>query len=166
MIRHAACALALGFLAPAWAIHKCTDARGKVSFQDAPCVGEGEKIEVRPAMEGATPITPPATNAANTGAGSTAKEGAFGPTWQRKHYLQSQGIPQARAAVERNQQECAAQPAEAVAQSTPLRLSLAAGTQFAQEGAAAAGRNKAACEARTQELRDRVKVLEDELKSL
>lgn len=162
MIRHAACALALGFLAPAWAIHKCTDAQGKVSFQDAPCTGEGEKIEVRPAMEGATPITPPAANA---GAGSTAKEGAFGPTWQRKRYLQNQAIPEARAAVERNQRECTAQPAEAVAQSTPLRLSLAAGTQFAQEGATAAGRNKAACEARTQELRDRVKVLEDELKS-
>ena len=41
-IRYAACALALGLLAPAWAINKCTDAQGKVSFQDAPCAGQPE----------------------------------------------------------------------------------------------------------------------------
>ena len=55
LIRYALCALALGCLSPAWAINKCTDANGKVSFQDAPCVGEGEKIDVRPTTRGATP---------------------------------------------------------------------------------------------------------------
>ncbi|MFN4120858.1 DUF4124 domain-containing protein [Acidovorax sp.] len=162
-IRYAIYALALGFLAPAWAIHKCTDAQGKVSFQDAPCAGEGEKIEVRPAMQGATPITP-APAAAPTG--GPGKEGAFGPTWQRKHYLQNQGIPQARAAVDRNQRECNAQPAQAVAQSVPLRLSISSGTQFAQENAAAAGKKKEDCEARAQELRNQLKALEDELANL
>lgn len=162
-IRAATCTLALGLIAPAWAIHKCTDARGKVAFQDAPCAGEGEKIEVRPAMQGATPI-PPAPAAAATG--GPGKEGAFGPTWQRKHYLQNQGIPQARAAVSRNQRECNAQPAEAVAQSVPLRLSLSAGTQFAQQNAAAAGKKKEDCDARTQELRNQLKALEDELANL
>jgi len=34
---------------PAWAINKCTGADGKVVFQDLPCAGRGEKIEVRPA---------------------------------------------------------------------------------------------------------------------
>lgn len=34
--------------APAWAINKCTAPDGKVVFQDAPCAGKGEKIEVRP----------------------------------------------------------------------------------------------------------------------
>lgn len=86
-IRSAACVLALCFLAPAWAVNKCTDANGKVSFQDAPCVGEGEKIDVRPAIQGATPIRP---------APSAGKEGAFGASWQRKQYLQTQGVPQAR----------------------------------------------------------------------
>jgi len=152
-IRYAACALALGFLAPAWAINKCTGADGKVSFQDAPCAGQGETIEVRPAMEGATPIQPPP---------STAKEGAFGASWQRKNYLQSQGIPQARAALERHQQECAAQP-EAVAHAGPLRRSTLAGTQFAQERAAEGAQDKAACEARTKELRERLQALEKEL---
>src|SRR3989344_4026753 len=95
-IRCAACALVLGFLAPAWAVNKCTDADGKVSFQDGPCLGQGEKIEVKPAMQGATPVPP---------GPSTAKEGAFGPTWQRKHYLQNQGVPQGRM-----QARCGAAP--------------------------------------------------------
>lgn len=157
-IRCVACSLLLVFLAPAWAINKCTDASGKVSFQDAPCAGRGEKIEARPAMQGATPILPGPT---------TAQEGAFGPSWQRKHYLQNQGVPQARAAIERNQKECAAPPDAAVAHAGPLRRStLASGTQFAQEGAAAAAKDKATCEARTQELRDQLKSLEDELRAL
>lgn len=155
-IRYAACTLALGFLAPAWAINKCTDADGRVSFQDASCPGQGEKIEVRPALEGATPIPSPP---------STSREGAFGATWQRKHYLQNQGVPQARAALERNQKECAAQPVEAMASAGPLRSTLASGTQFAQERAAAAGKGKAACEARSEELRKQLKALEEELGS-
>ncbi|MFY3386815.1 DUF4124 domain-containing protein [Paracidovorax sp. MALMAid1276] len=168
-IRFATCALALGFLAPAWAINKCTDARGRISFQDAPCAGEGEKIEVRPALPAAAPASsaaPPAAAAAAAPAKAPSKEGAFGPTWQRKHYLQNQGVPQARAAMERNQRECAAPPDEAVAQAGPLRRSLGAGSQFAQENAAAARKAKAACDARTLELRDQLKALEDELGSL
>ena len=156
-IRCTACALALGFLAPAWAINKCTDADGKVSFQDAACAGVGEKIEVRPAIEGATPIQP---------SPSGTKEGAFGASWQRKQYLQTQGVPQARAAIERNQQECLAQ-SEVTAQAGPLRRgNLAAGSLFAQERAATAAKDKAACEARTSALRDQLKSLEDELGAL
>lgn len=156
MFRCALCVLALGFVVPAWAVNKCTDADGKVSFQDGACVGQGEKIDVKPAMQGATPVPP---------SPSAAKEGAFGPTWQRKHYLQNQGVPQARATLERNQQECAATaPDAAVAQAGPLRRStLASGSQFAQERAAAAGKDKAACEARTEELRSQLRSLEAEL---
>lgn len=159
-IRCAACslfALVLGFAAPAWAINKCTDATGKVSFQDAACPGEGEKIEVRPAMEGATPAPSMPLS---------AREGAFGASWQRKNYLQNQGIPQARSAVERNQRECDAPPDEAIAQAGPLRRgNLASGNQFAQERAAAAAKGKAACDARTEELRQQLKQLEEELRT-
>lgn len=162
LIRYAACALALGFLAPAWAVNKCTGADGKVSFQDAPCPGPGEKIEVRPATQGVTPTQPSA------GSG-TGKEGAFGASWQRKRYLQNQGVPEARAALERNQRECEAitQSTEAVAHAGPLkRGNLPSGNQFPQELAAAGAKEKAACEARTQELRERLKALQDELGSL
>jgi hypothetical protein len=34
---------------PAWAINKCKGPDGKVTFQDAPCQGDGEEINVRPA---------------------------------------------------------------------------------------------------------------------
>lgn len=33
----------------AWAINKCTGPGGKISFQDAPCIGQGDKIAVKPA---------------------------------------------------------------------------------------------------------------------
>lgn len=154
-IRYVGCALILGFLAPAWAINKCTDADGKVSFQDAPCAGKGEKIEVRPAITGATPVQPPR---------SAAKEGAFGASWQRKHHLQTQALPQMRAAIERNQQECSAQSEEVTTHAGPLRRStLPSGSMFATEQAASDASSKAACNARTEELRRQLKLLEDEL---
>lgn len=157
MLRFAACALVLGCWGPAWAINKCTATDGKVSFQDAPCAGDGEKIEVRPSIEGATPIQP---------GPAPLKEGVFGASWQRKNYLQTQGVPQARAAIERNQQACNASP-EVVAQAGPLRRgTLAPGSMLAQQNSAAAATDKAACEARTGELRDQLKALEDELRAL
>ena len=48
-------AAALLAASPAWAINKCKGPDGKVIFQDAPCVGQGEKIEVRPASGHADP---------------------------------------------------------------------------------------------------------------
>lgn len=49
-----------------FAINKCLDATGKVTFQDAPCIGKGGQINVRPASgdadltaqqtEGAAPV--------------------------------------------------------------------------------------------------------------
>jgi len=42
--------------APAWAINKCTGADGKVVFQDLPCAGQGEVIEVKPASGAADPL--------------------------------------------------------------------------------------------------------------
>jgi hypothetical protein len=89
----AACAVLLGVASPAWAVNKCTGADGKVSFQDAPCDGAGEKVDVRPAMEGATPIQP---------GPSVGKEGAFGASWQRKNHLQNQAILNLRASWQFN----------------------------------------------------------------
>ena len=49
MIKHAVFLGALALTAPSWAVNKCTGADGKVVFQDAPCAGKGEKLDVRPA---------------------------------------------------------------------------------------------------------------------
>lgn len=61
----------LAAAAPAWAINKCTGADGKVTFQDAPCAGNGGQIDVRPAsgparavVPAAAPLPPPAVASA------------------------------------------------------------------------------------------------------
>ena len=41
--------VALMLAPPAWAINKCTGADGKVVYQDAPCMGQGERLNVLPA---------------------------------------------------------------------------------------------------------------------
>ncbi len=33
-----------------WAVNKCTGPDGKIAFQDAPCAGKGEAVNVRPAI--------------------------------------------------------------------------------------------------------------------
>lgn len=52
---HALLAAALLAATPAWAIHKCKAPDGKTVFQDIPCTGQGEKLEVRPASGYANP---------------------------------------------------------------------------------------------------------------
>lgn len=55
-MKAAGCALALALLAPpAWAVNKCTGADGRVTFQDAPCAGRGEALDIRPASGMAPP---------------------------------------------------------------------------------------------------------------
>lgn len=45
------CLIAAVFLlhSPTWAVNKCTGPGGKISFQDAPCIGQGDKIAIKPA---------------------------------------------------------------------------------------------------------------------
>lgn len=54
----------LAVTGPAWAVNKCTGPDGKTVFQDAPCAGKGEKIEVRPASGNVSQPVVPATTAA------------------------------------------------------------------------------------------------------
>ena len=49
MRRYAIVIAALLAACPAWAIHKCIGPGGQVTFQDAPCAGQGERLEVKPA---------------------------------------------------------------------------------------------------------------------
>lgn len=48
-IKHAVLLCFVVASAPAWAVNKCTASDGKTVFQDAPCPGQGEKLDVRPA---------------------------------------------------------------------------------------------------------------------
>lgn len=61
-----ACAIAGAALTnPAWAINKCPQPNGSVAFQDAPCVGKGEALTIRPASgRGSTPAQAPSADSA------------------------------------------------------------------------------------------------------
>ena len=64
MFKQAIFLIAALLVTPAWAINKCTGLDGKVSFQDAPCAGKGEQVDVRPASgpaRAAAPISPSET---------------------------------------------------------------------------------------------------------
>lgn len=54
------CAALLSTAFPGWAVNKCIGPDGKVAFQDAPCVGKGEKLDVRPASGAAITSAPTA----------------------------------------------------------------------------------------------------------
>ena len=80
--------------------------------------------------------------------------------------LQAAGDVSVRAAVERNQRECKA-TTEVIAQAGPLRRgTLPSGNQFAQDSADKAAQSRAACDARTQVLREQLQTLEKELAAL
>lgn len=46
------------FTNPTWAINKCSQPNGTFVFQDAPCAGKGEKLDVRPATGRVRPAEP------------------------------------------------------------------------------------------------------------
>jgi len=74
MIKHAVLLIAALAITPVWAINKCSGADGKTVFQDAPCTGKGEIIDVKPAS-GKAPVEP-----AQSQINAAQKEGAFGET--------------------------------------------------------------------------------------
>lgn len=158
-----ACALAAG---PGWTINKCTDARGKVAFQDAPCAGKGEKIEVHPASGPARAAAPTATAAGTPAAAPAApKEGVFGESWQRRTYLENRGIADARSALQAQLNQCEAKQAELAAKKGRARNNLAGATweqSISTEMQAAA----TLCDAKTRELRTRLEGYEKELREL
>lgn len=179
----------LALAAPVWAINKCTGPDGKVSFQDAPCAGngKGEKVEVRLSSSGigtaaaapaaASPASSasaaaPAAGAASapaTPAAATApaprKEGAFGETWRRKTDLEQRLVREARGALQTHRQRCAAEQRDRAARRTQARTNtaVAVSEQAITAEMQAAG---AACELRARELQANVDALEKELREL
>lgn len=111
-----AAALIAFSVAPAWAVNKCTGLDGKVVFQDAPCMGKGETIAVRPAS-GAAPPAPNVGADVGTGAtGDPAKpvteaqriQAQIATSQQARRLLELQNlyVPGAQAEVDRQRQRC------------------------------------------------------------
>ncbi len=163
------CALAAG---PGWAINRCTDASGKVAFQDAPCAGKGEKIEVRPASGAAPKPTAPASAAATTGVApppdqplAKKKEGAFGESWRRRTYLENQGVPGARGALQSNKRDCERKLADLEARKSSANNNLA-GATYLQSLSAQMQAEATMCDMRSRDLSTKLQALEKELGEL
>lgn len=151
-------ALLLTAAAPGWAINKCTGPDGRVSFQDAPCQPgqQGSAIEVRPAS-GPADTTPAATPAST--------EGAFGPRWQRRTWLENRGVPDAESAIDAHRASCAQEQARLRARQTSANNNLAGATwrqSIATEMQAAA----TLCDSRARELYAERDALQRELREL
>ncbi|ART52786.1 hypothetical protein CBP34_15480 [Acidovorax carolinensis] len=166
--------LAIALLAsPTWAINKCIGPDGKVVFQDAPCAGKGETINVQPASGHAPKTVPAATTAGANAAPATVantapankKEGAFGESWQRRTYLENRGVADARAATDNHQRECAAQQV-ALASRKRIANNNLAGATWEQSISAEMQAAATMCDSRSRELRAELEALQKELREL
>ena len=98
----------------AWAINKCTGPDGKVSFQDAPCVGKGEALTVTPASGKAPPsqaTTPggsatPVPGKPQTEAQRIEAQIAASQQDRRKLELEARLVPDALNAISRQRSGC------------------------------------------------------------
>lgn len=152
----------------AWAINKCTGTDGKVVYQDAPCAGRGEAIDVRPSRghtsaTQSTAVTAP--TATQNATAPTKKEGAFGASWQRRTYLENRGIADARAAIDGHQRSCAAKQAELVRRKGYANNNLA-GATWEQSISAEMQAAATMCDSRARELRAELESLQKELREL
>lgn len=148
---------------PAWAIHKCVDATGRVSFQDAPCPGRGGAIDVRPAS-GAAPVQSPGGSSAQPTA-STPKEGPFGARWQRRTYLEQRGVPDAIANVDHVKRSCERKLGELESLKATANNNLA-GATYLQSLSAQMQAEATMCDLKSREALARQQELSAELRAL
>ncbi|WCM88550.1 DUF4124 domain-containing protein [Acidovorax sp. NCPPB 3576] len=147
-------------VAPAtWAINKCTGADGKTVFQDAPCVGKGETVNVKPASGNA-----PAASAQSP-LSAAQKEGAFGETWRRRTDLEQHLIRNARAELQTHFLRCEQQQ-QALSQRKALANNNLAGATFEQSISAEMQAAATTCDTKARDLRARLESLEKELREL
>lgn len=158
----------------ALAINKCTGPDGKVVFQDRPCSGTGEKVEVRPAA-GPAPTSPPAAGPGLSPPGTLGtplteaqrinKLAEQSASDRRRHQLTTLLIPGAKKQIDALRTDC---------QATIDRLTLEQGryvqnlygkthaAQMASEKAAVA----ATCDTKNRELKDNLDALIKECETL
>lgn len=161
---------ALALCGPSWGINKCTMPSGKVSFQDAPCTGKGEIIEVKPAS-GRAPSPAPAASAAAAVPNSlpatkpAKKEGPFGESVRRKVDLEQHLIGSARDQLHGHLQSCDRQQRELAAKKGYARNNLA-GATWEQSISAEMQAAATTCDTKARDLRARLESLEKELREL
>lgn len=149
----------------AWAVNKCTAADGKVVFQDAPCTGRGESVNVKPASGHAPKGAAPAGTAQPTTKQGVPTEGVFGESWQRRTYLENRGIPDAYATINAEKQACDRKIANLRAQQGSANNNLA-GAMYLQSLAAEMQATATMCDTRSRELNAQLESMKNELNAL
>ena len=153
-------------VSPVWAVNKCTGPDGKVVYQDAVCAGKGEAINISPASGHAAPSAAPAQAAPAGGPRpALSKEGVFGASWQRRTFLESRGVPDARSALQGHLQRCAAKQRELTAKKGSASNNLA-GATWEQSISTEMQAVATMCDSQGRDLRAQVEALEKELREL
>ena len=95
----------------ALAINRCIDKDGRISFQDSPCPGAGETIEVRPAISFPKPAKTPSADTsvddvvAKPAPAKKEKNLTF-DEWDRMTYIENRGLTEANADIDRHNAAC------------------------------------------------------------
>lgn len=155
---------------PAWAVNKCTGPDGAVVFQDAPCAGKGEALNVRPASGAARPLAPVAGPDGQpvkpkTEAQRIEEKVAASQKERRLRDLTVRDVPNAEYAIRAHAQACKEEQEkleEAKGRYVQNLYGKTDAAQRAAEQAAAAAR----CDTKDRELRERAAILKAECQQI
>lgn len=146
------------------AINKCVDERGKAVFQDAPCPGKGEKIEVRSAT-GTPPPVVPASAAAAAGAAPAAKPKLDSSTELRRIELETYLIKNKRDQVAGTNADCQRRLAQ-LAESKKDAANNLAGAVYETSVSSEMQSVSVMCQSKTMQLQAELQELERELRDI
>ena len=104
--------LAMAAGGPAWGVNKCTSPDGRVSYQDAPCIGgRSDAVDVQPAVSAGPGGNPPSAEAARI-----ERQVAASQRSRRALELRERLLPDAEAALRQHQVACEARQKDLVDQ--------------------------------------------------
>lgn len=162
LILYAVLLLSALAVSPAWAVNKCTGPDGSVVFQDAPCAGRGQVVNVKPASGHARAAS---GEPAETEAGRIEANVAASQRERRLRELVQRELPAAESAIGRHLKACQDEQDSLQRSKGQYVQNLYGKTDAAQkaaEQAAAAGR----CDVKDRDLRAQAQALKTECQKL
>jgi Domain of unknown function (DUF4124) len=154
------------FCGPALAINKCTGADGRTVFQDTPCQGKGEILDVKPAAGRALPAATAGASAISGGKGTTEAQRIEAQVLtsqkeRRRRDLETIETLQAAGALDTHRRGCEQEQKNLSSEQYKYRQNLYGKThaaQVASEMAAASAR----CDLKDRALKEQLEALKSE----
>jgi hypothetical protein len=151
---------------PALAINKCTGADGRTVFQDTPCQGKGEILDVKPAAGRALPASTAGAEATSGGRSTTEAQRIeaqvlFSQKERRRRDLETIETLQAAGALDTHRRGCEQEQKSLSSEQYKYRQNLYGKThaaQVASEMAAASAR----CDLKDRALKEQLEALKSE----